>query len=246
MKLRAVDRGDTLVPVPRMLGAFTAGGLVAAVALPALGSLVSDKTDGPSTLVLVAAWLVMTIISGAYLFPMSVVLGFRRDWYRFGLGCLALLELILFVLLPLSLSSEKNLGPLEYGAVGLASLLLALVVFGQISKAARKFVAGSGWPVQAKAAMAAIAAVAGLLAQSTSAALLGNDPVASLLSVEGISILVASALSGLSLAEALDRATRAPLVAVEGRSVVAKTIRMGVGLLLALHVIWLVFLWRIF
>jgi hypothetical protein len=228
-----------------MLGAFTVGGLAAAVALPAIGGVLSGDSDGPSTLVMVATWLAMAIISGAYLFPMSVVLGFRRDWYRFGLGCLALLELILFVLLPLSLAGEEDLGPLEYAAVGIASLLLALVVFGQISKAARKFVAGSGWPVQAKAAMAAIAAVAGLMAQSTSSALLGNDPVASLVSVEGISILVTSALSGLSLAEALDRATRAPLVAVEGRSLVAKTIRMGVGLLLALHLIWIVFLWRI-
>lgn len=244
MKLRAVDRGDTLVPVPRMLGAFAVGGLAVAVALPAIGGLFSGDARGPSTPVLVATWLAMAIISGAYLFPMSVVLGFRRDWYRFGLGCLALLELILFVLLPLSLASEENLGPLEYAAVGIASLLLALVVFGQISKAARKFVAGSGWPVQAKLAMAAVAAAAGLLAQAV-LSLLG-DSVVTLLSVEGISILVASALSGLSLAEALDRSTRAPLVAVEGRSLIAKTIRMGVGLLLALHLIWFVFLWRIF
>jgi hypothetical protein len=233
------------VPVPRMLGAFAVGGLAAAVALPAIGGLFSGDARGPSTPVLVATWLAMAIISGAYLFPMSVVLGFRRDWYRFGLGCLALLELILFVLLPLSLAGEENLGPLEYAAVGIASLLLALVVFGQISKAARKFVAGSGWPVQAKLAMAAIAAVAGLLAQAVSLSLLG-DSVVTLLSVEGISILVASALSGLSLAEALDRSTRAPLVAVEGRSLIAKTIRVGVGLLLALHLIWFVFLWRIF
>jgi hypothetical protein len=245
MRLRAVETGGTLVPVPRMLAAFTVGGLIAAAGVPALGSLISSGWGGASAPVLVVTWLVMTILSGAYLFPMSVVLGFRRDWYRFGLTCLALLELILFILLPLSLSNEKDLGLVEHAGVGIASLLLALVVFGQVCKAARRFVAGNGWPVQAKAAMAAVAAVAGLLAQSTSAALLGNDPAGSVLSGEGITILVASALSGLSLAEALDRSTRAPLVAVEGRDVVAKTIRMGVGLLLALHVIWILFLGRI-
>ena len=220
--------------------------MLAAVAIPALGGLLSDKSDGPSVLVLVAAWLAMATISGAYLFPMSVVLGFSRDWYRFGLGCLALLELILFVLIPLSMTGQKDLGAAGFAGVGIASLLLALVVFGQIAKAARRYAAGDAWPVQAKAAMSAVAAVAGLLAQVVTALLLGNDPVEALMTTEGISIVLASALSGLSLAEALDRATRPPLVAVEGKSLVAKTIRVGVGLLLALHVIWFVYLWRIF
>lgn len=245
MKLRPAANLDSVVPVPRMLGAFTAAGLLAALAIPALGSLLSDRTDGPSVLVLAATWLVTTIISGAYLFPMSVVLGFRRDWYRFGLGCLALLQLILFVLIPLSLTGEEDLGTAGYAAVGVASLLLALIVFGQIAKAARRYVAGSGWPVQAKAAMAAVAAVAGLLAQVVTALLLGNSPVDAVGTPEGLSIILVSALSGLSLAEGLDRATRPPLVPVEGKSLVAKTIRVGVGLLLALHVIWFVYLWRV-
>jgi hypothetical protein len=246
MKLRPAADTGSVVPVPRMLGAFALGGLLAVVAIPAVGGLLSDKTDGPSVLVLVATWLVMAVVSGAYLFPMSVVLGFSRDWYRFGLGCLALLELILFVLIPLSLTGEKDLGTAGYAGVGVASLLLALLVFGQIAKAARRYVALNGWPVQAKAAMAAIAAVAGLLAQVVTALLLGNDPLGTVLTTEGISIVVASALSGLSLAEALDRATRPPLVAVEGKSLVANTIRIGVGLLLALHVIWFIYLLRIF
>jgi hypothetical protein len=246
MRLRPAADTGSAVPVPRMLGAFAAAGLLAAVVIPALGGLLSDKTDGPGVLVLVATWLVTTIISGAYLLPMSVVLGFRRDWYRFGLGCLALLQLILFVLIPLSLSGQRDLGTAGYAGVGLASLVLALVVFGQIAKGARRYAGGNGWPAQAKAAMAAIAAVAGLLAQLVTALLLGNNPVEAVLTAEGLSIIVASALSGLSLAEALDRATRPPLVAVEGRSLVAKTIRVGVGLLLALHVIWFVYLWMIF
>lgn len=150
MKLRPAADTGSLVPVPRMLGAFALGGLLAAVAIPALGAVLSDRTDGPSVLVLVATWLVMSIVSGAYLFPMSVVLGFRRDWYRFGLGCLTLLELILFVLIPLSLTGEEDLGAAGYAGIGVASLLLALVVFGQIAKAARRYVALNGWPVQAK------------------------------------------------------------------------------------------------
>lgn len=246
MKLRPAADTGSLVPVPRMLGAFALGGLLAAVAVPALGGVLSDRTDGPSVLVLVATWLVMTTVSGAYLFPMSVVLGFRRDWYRFGLGCLALLELILFVLIPLSLTGEEDLGTAGHAGIGVASLLLALVVFGQIAKAARRYVALNCWPVQAKGAMAAVAAVAGLLAQVVTALLLGNDPVEAVLTTEGISIVLASALSGLSLAEGLDRATRPPLVAVEGKSLVAKTVRIGVGLLLALHLIWFLYLGRIF
>ena len=229
-----------------MLAAFFVGGLIAAVAIPAIGGLLSDATDSPSPLVLFATWLAVTVISGAYLFPMSVVLGFRRDWYRFGLGCLALLELILFVLIPLSLAGQDDLGTAGHAGVGVASLLLSLVVFGQIAKAARKYVAGSGWPAQVKGAIAGVAAVAGLLAQVVTAILLGNDPAGSVLSREGVAVLVASALSGLSLAEGLDRATRPPLAAVEGRSLVAQTIRVGVGLLLALHLIWFVYLWRLF
>ncbi|CAN5850042.1 hypothetical protein BH23ACT12_BH23ACT12_05850 [soil metagenome] len=246
MRLTAAANTDSAVPVPRMLGAFTVVGLLAAVALPALGGLLSDGASEPNVLVLVAAWLVMAVISGAYLFPMSVVLGFSRDWYRFGLGCLALLELILFVLIPLSLTGQEDLGTAGYAGVGVASLLLSLVVFGQIAKAARRYVSGSGWPVQGKGAMAGIAAVAGVLAQAVTAALLGNDVSDSVVTTEGIAIIVSSALSGLSLAEALDRATRTPMVAVEGRGLVAKTIRVGVGLLLALHVVWFVFLSRIF
>ncbi|HEX2148866.1 MAG TPA: hypothetical protein VHI31_01635 [Actinomycetota bacterium] len=246
MKLRAASDTNSAVPVPRMLAAFFVGALLAAVAIPAIGELLSGATGSPSPAVMFATWLAVTIISGAYLFPMSVVLGFRRDWYRFGLGCLALLELILFVLIPLSLAGQDDLGTAGHAGVGVASLLLALVVFGQIAKAARKYVAGNGWPVRAKAAMAGVAAVAGLLAQVVTAILLGNDPAGSALSIEGVAILVASALSGLSLAEGLDRATRPPLVAVEGRSLVAKTIRVGVGLLLALHVVWFVYLWRLF
>ena len=80
MRLRPAADTGSAVPVPRMLGAFAAAGLLAAVVIPALGGLLSDKTDGPGVLVLVATWLVTTIISGAYLLPMSVVLGFRRDW----------------------------------------------------------------------------------------------------------------------------------------------------------------------
>jgi hypothetical protein len=246
MKLRAAASTDSAVPVPRMLGAFTAAGLLVAVAVPALGGLLSDRDGEPGVLILVAAWLCMAVISGAYLFPMSVVLGFNRDWYRFGLGCLALLELILFVLIPLSLSGQKDLGTAGYAGVGVASLLLSLVVFGQIAKAARRYAGGSGWPVPAKAAMAGVAAVAGLLAQAVTAVLLGNDIAGAVTTTEGVAIVAASALSGLSLAEALDRATRPPLVAVEGRGLVAKTIRIGVALLLALHLVWFVFLWRSF
>ncbi|MEX0790410.1 MAG: hypothetical protein WD178_06495, partial [Actinomycetota bacterium] len=184
MRLRASAVTDSAVPVPRMLGAFTAAGLLVAVALPALGGLLSEGTE-PAALTLVAAWLFIAVISGAYLFPMSVVLGFSRDWYRFGLGCLALLELILFVLIPLSLTGQKDLGTAGYAGVGVASLLLSLAVFGQIAKAARRHVAGTGWPVQAKAAMAAVAAVAGLLAQAVTAILLGNDVFNSVTTTEG-------------------------------------------------------------
>ncbi len=246
MKLRAADRGNSLVPVPRMLGAFLAGGLVAALAIPALYNLMAGRQDPPSVVVLFLIWIVMIAISGAYLFPMSVVLGFRRDWYRLGLGCLAALELILFVLLPMAFSGQKNLGIAGHASVGAASLVLALVVFGQIAKAARRYAAGTGWPVQLKAAIALIAGVAGLLAQVVSGLLLGLDPAASILSTEGVATVLVSALSGYSLAEALDRSTRQPMVAVEGRSLIAKTIRIGVGLLMALHLIWFVYVERIF
>lgn len=245
MKLKAADQGNSLVPVPRMLGAFFVGGLVAALVIPGVHDLVAGTAAEPGAFVLFSTWLVVTVMSGAYLFPMSVVLGFRRDWYRLGLGCLAALELILFVLLPLLFSGQKDLGVTGHAAVGLASLVLALVVFGQIAKAGRKYVAGSGWPAQPKAMIAGIAAVAGILAQVVSALLLGIDPVDSIFGTEGIAIVIASALAAYSLAEGLDRSTRQPLVAVEGRSLIAKTIRVGVGLLLALHLIWFVFLERI-
>lgn len=199
--------GPSVIPVPRMLGAFALGCVVAVLAIPALGRLLGQADGGPSLLVLILTWAAVTAASGAYLFPMSVVLGFPRDWFRFGLGCLAALELILFVLIPRSLVSV-NVGGVERFVVALASLILALLVFGQIAKAARRYLPPGEWPVQAKAIMASIAAVAGLLGRLATAQVLGDDPMASALSAEGLLTIVAAALSGLSLAHGMDRATR--------------------------------------
>ncbi|HEX2054315.1 MAG TPA: hypothetical protein VHJ78_11400 [Actinomycetota bacterium] len=245
MKPRPAAGTSAPVPVPRMMGAFAVGSLLAVVAIPALTGLLAGGEEGPSVATLLLTWAVMVAASGAYLFPMSAVLGFRRDWFRFGLACLAALELILFVLLPLSLSG-RNLGAVERIAIGAASAVLALLVFGQIAKAARRYLPPAAWPAQAKAAMAGLAAAAGLIAQVLTSSLLGESPAEGVSGEQGLLTILASAVSGYCLAEALDRSTRQPMVAVEGRGLIAKTIRIGVALLVVLHLAFLVFLSRIF
>lgn len=243
MKLKATDT-NSIVPVPRMLGALALGGLVAVLVIPAVATRFSDSAE-PTLGVMLATWLAMIAITGAYLFPMSVVLGFRRDWFRYGLLCLAGLYLILFVLLPLSARGQADLGLSGFVLVSFASLLLSLVVFGQICKGARRYLPPQQWPVKAKVALALIAATAGLTARLVVSAVLGMDAVASVRSEEGLLLGLASALAGLSLAHALDLSTRPPLVSVEGRSLIGRTVRIGVGLLVVLHLQWLLYLTRI-
>lgn len=228
-----------------MLGAFALGILVAVLVLPALGGLFGAGENRPALPVLLLTWIAVAAVSGAYLFPISVVLGFPRDWFRFGLSCLAALELILFVLTPLSLSG-RNLGPVEYAVVALVSLILALLVFGQIAKAARTGLPPGAWPVKSKVTLAAIAGGAGLLASLLTSLLTGESPATTAFSDETLLTVLAAALSAFSLTEALDRATRPPMVAVEGRSLIAGTIRIGVALLLVLHLLWLLYVSRIF
>lgn len=223
-----------------MMGAFAVGVLVCVLAIPALARMFGGTDDGPSLLALILTWAAVVAVSGAYLFPMSVVLGFRRDWFNFGLACLAALQLILFVLLPLTLSGRET-GMLERIVVGAASAVFALLVFGQIAKAGRRYV-GSRWPAQAKGAMAALAAAAGILAQSVTATLVGDPPLEVVLSELGLLGVVSSAIAGFCLSEALDRSTAPPMVAVEGRGLIAKTIKIGVAVLLVLHVALVVFL----
>lgn len=244
MKLKPRDT-NSLVPVPRMLGAFALGGLVAVLAVPAVGARFSDSAE-PALWVMAVTWLAMTAITGAYLFPMSAVLGFRRVWFRYGLLCLAGLYLILFVLLPLSARGQDDLGLPGFLLVSASSLLLSLVVFGQICKRGRRYLPPQQWPVREKIVLAVIAAVAGLTARLVVSMVMGMDAVASVRSEEGLLLGLASALAGLSLAHALDLSTRPPLVAVQGLSLIEKTVRIGVGLLVVLHLHWLLYLTRIF
>lgn len=245
MKPRQSARSAPLVPVPRMLGAFAGGCLLSVLAIPALGSLLTGDEAGQGLPVLIVTWAAVAGLSGAYLFPVSGVLGFSRDWFRYGWGCLAALQLILFVAMPLSFRG-RDLGGTDYLVVGTASVILALLVFGQIAKAARRYLPPRGWPARAKLTMAGLAGFAGLLARLLTAAVLGGDLLPAVFDEVGLLTIAAAGLSGYSLAEALDRSTRPPRVAAEGRALIAKTIRIGVALLVVLHLAWFLYLSRIF
>jgi hypothetical protein len=227
---------------------LVAAGAAAVWVLPAVATVLprgSDPQPNPMQFALTATGLI--IISAAYLFFISAITAMDRSWFGLALGYNACLIMIKFILSPSSFR-KAHAAPLgRYLAVGLLVMGFYILGLWAIGAVARRHLPPNKWSWASKIGLAVGVAVAASLIRYVAAVAAGTSPPGLPGSLIGVRLLMPAviAVACVVIIEMFDRTAR-PRVAVEGSTAIELTVRVGVALIVAYHLLWALYMLKLF
>ena len=231
--------GPGALPAPAALAAVALAGVVAVLVLPEVASSLPRGGDPePNATQLAVTSAVLVALTAAYLYVAAQSASLGTTWLAPAFAYNAAIVVVKFILSPASFHRTSESELTDYLAVGLAVMLLYGAALIAVFLVARRQRATGSWSWTAKAGLVVALVVFAMASRYIAAVVLGeaaSDYLDRVFSGTGWWLPAFIAAASLAAVAAFERATDLPAA-----------LRVGLALIVLYHVLWAIFMLRIF